>query len=54
MPGVDHVAALARADVVAVRALATLDLVQHHGRVFASMRVCWALTDFVNAMSLGY
>src|SRR4051812_21457945 len=33
--GVDHVAVLARAGVVAVRALATLDLVQHHGRVFA-------------------
>ena len=35
--GVDHVAVLARAGVVAVRALATLDLVQHHGRVFASV-----------------
>src|SRR5688572_19180245 len=35
--GVDHVAVLARAGVVAVRALATLDLVQHDSRVFASV-----------------
>ena len=35
--GVNHVAVLARAGVVTVRALATLDLVQHHSRVFASV-----------------
>jgi hypothetical protein len=35
--GVNHVAVLARAGVVAVRALATLDLVQHDSRVFASI-----------------